>query len=185
VLILVTLGHPLLFAFLPLHAVKAGGGEAMGWFFAGYSAWVIGCRLAFRRLADRLGRRRVVGLAIASTAVGYVALAPPPTAATLLLGALFLGGGAALLYPTLVALLVDRTPEAERGLALGTLSAAWDVGVAAGALLVGYTVERTSYGVGFLLGAVTTALGLGAFALLERRRAARRDLPRQVAGVSF
>jgi MFS family permease len=156
----------------------------MGWFFAAYSGWVIGCRLAFRRLADQLGRARVVGLAI-GTGLGYLTLAAPPTVPTLLLGALVLGAGAALLYPTLVALLVDRTPEAERGLALGTLSASWDVGVAVGALLVGFTVERTSYGGGFLLGAVTTGLGLLAFGSLERRQSARRDLPRRAAGVSF
>jgi MFS family permease len=185
VLVLVTLGHPALFAFLPLHAIAAGQGAAVGWFFALYSSWVIGCRVVFRRAGDRLGRSRVVALAIGATAGGYAVLAAPPGPATLVLGALCLGGGAALLYPTLVALLVDRTPEAERGLALGTLSASWDVGVAAGALLLGLTAERASYGGAFALASATTALGLAAFVALERRRRGPRRLPGPAAGVSF
>jgi MFS family permease len=184
-LVLVTLGHSSLYAFLPLYALASGRGDALGWFFTLYSAWVIGCRFALRGLSDRLGRTPVAATAMGCTALGYAILAIPPTALTLLAGALLLGTGAALLYPTLVALLVDRVPEAERGLALGTLSAFWDVGAAGGALLIGLTVERTSYAAGFLLGAATAVLGLGAFWAVERRHIGRRDLPRPAAGVSF
>jgi MFS family permease len=184
-LVLVTLGHSVLYAFLPLYALASGRGASVGWFFAIYSACVIACRFALRGLSDRVGRAPVAALAMGSTALGYAVLAVPPTKLTLLAGALLLGGGAALLYPTLVALLVDRVPEAERGRALGTLSASWDVGAAGGALLIGLTVERASYAAGFVLAAATAALGLGAFLAVERRRTARRDLPRPAPGVSF
>ena len=184
-LVLVTLGHSSLYAFLPLHAIAGGQGAALSWFFTVYALCVITCRFALRRMSDRAGRGPVVAAAMGSTALGYVALAVPPSGPSLLAGALLLGAGAALLYPTLVALLIDRTPEAERGLALGTLSASWDVGAASGALLVGLTVERTSYAAGFGLAAATAALGLGAFLALERRRVGRRDLPRPAPGVSF
>ena len=74
----------------------------------------------------------------------------------------------ALLYPTMVALLVDRTPEAERGLAIGTLSGSWDVGVVIGSLIIGVTVERVSYAAGFLVAGAASIAGLAAFVVTRR-----------------
>ena len=93
----------------------------------------------------------------------------PPSALSLAVAALLLGSGGALLYPTLLALLVDRTPEAERGLAIGTLSGSWDVGVVLGSLIVGVTVERVSYAAGFAVAGAFAILGLATFLVTERR----------------
>jgi MFS family permease len=76
----------------------------------------------------------------------------------------------------MVALLVDRTPEAERGLAIGTLSGSWDVGVVIGSLIIGVTVERVSYAAGFLVAGGAAIAGLAAFVVTERRRVPRRTL---------
>jgi MFS family permease len=72
-----------------------------------------------------------------------------------------------MLYPTLVALVVDRTPAVERGRAIGTLSGAWDVGVAVGAPTIALLVQSHGYGAGFLASAVTMALGLATFLATE------------------
>jgi MFS family permease len=125
----------------------------------------------------------VIVPAVALIALSYVLLALPPTVSTLALGAVLLGGGVALFYPTLVALLVDRTPEAERGSAIGTLSGSFDLGGMVGSLLVGLTVDRASFAAGFHVAAAGAALGLALFVLLERRAAARSVLPRPAAGV--
>ena len=77
-----------------------------------------------------------------------------------------------MLYPTLVALVVDRTPAVERGRAIGTLSGAWDVGVAIGSPLIAWLVQTQGYAAGFLASAATTAAGLVTLLLTERRRAA-------------
>ena len=87
-----------------------------------------------------------------------------------------------MLYPTLVAFIVDRTAEAERGLAIGTLSASFDVGVVLGSLLIGYTVERTSYAGGFALAGALAFLGLATFLMTERLRP--RIVRQPSAGVS-
>ena len=113
--------------------------------------------------------------------LAYVVLALPPSALSLAVAALLLGSGSALLYPTMVALLVDRTPEAERGLAIGTLSGSWDVGVVIGSLIIGVTVERVSYAAGFLVAGGASIAGLAAFVVTERRRVVRDRSP----GVSF
>ena len=90
---------------------------------------------------------------------------------------------ARLVTPTLVALLVDRTPEAERGSAIGTLSGSFDPGSVVGSLLVGFTGERASFAAGFQVAAAGALLGLALFVLTERRAPGRPVLPRPTAGV--
>jgi MFS family permease len=127
-------------------------------------------------VSDRIGRIQVILPAMGLTAAGFFVLALPPTPASLLLAALLHGCGGAVLYPTLAALVVDRAPERERGLAVGTLSGAWDLGVVAGSALVGLVVERASYGAGFALGGAAAALGVWWLVAAERRYA-RRPAP--------
>ena len=105
-------------------------------------------------------------------AVGYAILVLPPTAPGLTIAAVALASGGAVLYPTLVALVVDRAHRDERGLALGTLSGSWDLGVVIGSALVGVIADRIGYGAGFAVGALGTLLGVIALALIENRHVA-------------
>jgi predicted MFS family arabinose efflux permease len=76
-----------------------------------------------------------------------------------------------MLYPTLVALVVDRTPTVERGRAIGTLSGAWDVGLAIGSPLIAVLVQTRGFSAGFLASALAVVLGLLVFLATERHRA--------------
>jgi MFS family permease len=167
-LVLTTIGYSSIYAFLPLYAVQRGRGHLVVWFFTTYSVWLVVCRALLGKLSDTLGRQRVVLPAMALTALGYAILALPPTAVSLLAAALVLGSASAVLYPTLAALVLDRAPDTERGLALGTLSAAWDLGVVVGSALIGVVADRASFAAGFAVGGVAAALGTLAFYLVER-----------------
>jgi MFS family permease len=170
-LVLTTIGHTSIYAFLPLYALSRGQDESIvWWFFTVYSVWLIVCRAVLGRFADRYGRARVALPSMLTLAVGYFALALPPTAATLIGAALSMGTANAVLYPTLAALVLDRAPAAERGLALGTLSASWDLGVVVGSALVGFVADHVSFGAGFGVGGVATLLGAATFVVMERRR---------------
>ena len=168
-LIVITTGHSTVYAFLPLHAEAAGRGSA-AWFFPLMSGFTILCRLVLRRASDRVGRAPVLMPAIALLALGNVVLAAPPTTSSLVIAAALLGCGNSMLYPTLVALVVDRTPLVERGRAIGTLSGAWDVGVAIGAPTIALLVQTHGYSAGFLASALANALGLATFLATERHR---------------
>jgi MFS family permease len=170
VMIIATCGHSAIYGFVPLYALERGQGAALGWFFGVYAGWLIVCRALLRGLSDRVGRAPVVVPAMALLVAGYACLALPPGPPSLVAAALCLGSGGSLFYPTMVALVVDRTPPAERGLAIGTLSGAWDVGIVVGSAVVGFAVERAGFGAGFLVGAVCAAAGLALFLLGERRR---------------
>jgi MFS family permease len=182
-LILNNIGHSSIYAFLPLYAMAHGLGGNIGWFYALFSAWIIVCRVLLRRASDRVGRARVIVPAMALIAASFFVLAIPPTVPSLAAAALLLGSGVSVLYPTLLALLVDRTPEAERGLAIGTLSASFDVGIVVGSLAIGFIVEQTSYGVGFVVAALGAILGLATFVMTEARHGRRRVVPWPPAGV--
>ena len=176
-LIVITTGHATVYAFLPMHAGAAGLGNAP-WFFPLMSGFTIVCRLFLRRASDRLGRPTVLVPAIGLLALGNAVLALPPSALSLVGGAALLGCGNSMLYPTLVALVVDRTPVVERGRAIGTLSGAWDVGVAIGAPAIALLVESRGYSAGFLASAIMGALGLATFLATEHHR---RRVPHAVA----
>lgn len=182
-LILTIMGHSSVYGFLPLYAIANGAGRHVGWFFTLFSVWIILCRLVLRRISDRLGRTRVLIPAMGATAAAYLVLTQPPTAASLAVAAVLLATGGSVLYPTLLALVVDRAPAGERGLAVGTLSGAFDLGVVVGSLLLGLVVERISYGAGFAMAATTTVLGLLTFVAMERRRVRPAVLPRPFTGV--
>jgi MFS family permease len=177
-LIVITTGHSTVYAFLPLHAAAAGLGSA-AWFFPLMSGCTIACRFLLRRASDRFGRPRVLAPALVLIALGNAILALPPTIASLVAGAALLGTGNSMLYPTLVALVVDRTPPAERGLAIGTLSGAWDVGVFIGSPLIALLVETRGFPAGFLASALAIVLGLATFLATERygHRAPLHALP--------
>ena len=173
----VNIGYSSIYAFLPLYALASGPGDSLGWFYVLFSVCIIAGRLTLRGLSDRVGRARVILPAVALTTLSYLVLSLPPRVPTLAAAAIMLGAGVALFYPTLLALLVDRTPEAERGSAMGTLSGSFDLGSVAGSLLVGLTVDRVSFAAGFLLAAAGALAGLVQFVLAERRAVLRGSTP--------
>ncbi len=176
-LVLSTIGHSAVWAFLPLYAVSRGQGAALAWFFGVYPVWMIACRVVLRGVSDRAGHMPVSLVAMSLVTLGYLSLVVPPTAMSLALSAVVLASGSAVLYPTLAALVVERAPERERGLALGTLSGSWDLGVVVGATLIGAVADRYSYAAGFGVGALFGALGVCALALTVARRPIAAPLP--------
>lgn len=169
-LVLATLGHSSVFAFLPLYAVSLGRGATLAWFFGVYPLWMIGCRALLRGVADRISRGRVALAAMALQGIAYLVLALPPSPTSFAVAAVALGTGGAVLYPTLAALVVDRAEPAERGLALGTLSGSWDLGVVVGSALIGVVADRFSYGMAFVVGALGCGMGALTMALIENSR---------------
>ena len=168
-LVLTTVGYSAIYAFVPLYAIGRGQGAVVVWFFTVYSVWLIACRALFGGLSDRVGRTRVAVPAMALTAAAYLVLAIPPSPVSLIAAAVLMGSGNSVLYPTLIAVVLDRTPDTERGVALGSASAAWDLGVVVGSALVGFVADRVSFGAGFAVAGVAAMLGVLAFVVGERR----------------
>lgn len=170
VLAVAAMGQSALYAFLPLHATAHGQERHLAWFFAVYSGGMIVFRIVVSTRADRWGRSQILMPALGLLALGFGVLIPPPVPLRLAAAAVLLAAGSSALYPMLVALVVDRVPAHERGVAMGTVSGAWDLGVFAGSLSIAAIVEHASLGAGFAAATALTVMALGGLVLVERRR---------------
>ncbi len=120
--------------------------------------WVAG------RLGDRGGVVPLLASGLVACVAGIAALALTGSPVAVVGGALTFGIGFGLLQNTTLALMYDRAPD--RALTVSAIwNAAYDLGMAGGALLAGFLV--TAYGYEWLF--ILTAAGmLPAFALLRR-----------------
>lgn len=134
-----------------------------------FGAGMIAGRLGLGRLPDTVGARRCAIVACLGQAVGLLLVAVAGSLAIALVGAAVSGVSAALIFPSLALLVVDdRTPMAARGAALAAFTASFDLGFAAGGVLLGFTADVAGYGTAFVLAA---AACVGASAVAARAAA--------------
>ncbi len=164
-------GVAALFAFMKTYVAAAAVG-GVGSFFAAYAATAIALRIFAGRLPDRIGRRRVVGLAMGTYAAGFVALAAAPGAGGVLVAGLLCGAGHGYAFPVLFSLVVERAAPQERGAAAAFFTMLDWLALLAAAPLVGALIERAGYGASFIALAALLVLGIAAFYSLDREAAA-------------
>ena len=169
-LVLATLGQSSIYGFVPLYALGRGQGAALAAFFTVYPVCLTVGRALLRGLPDRIGHGRAALAAMALSAVAFACLALPPSMVTLCAAGALLGAGGAVMYPALVALVVARADESDRGLAVGTLSGSWDLGIVVGSAVVGVVADHVGFAAAFGIGAVGCALGCIALTACGVRR---------------
>lgn len=138
----------------------------VSWVVLAYVLALTGLLLAFGRLADRAGRRRVYATGIVVFVAGSILCAASPAVGWLIAARTFQGIGAAMMSANSSALLVAAFPDEERGRALGAFGAAVGVGLAFGPALGGWIVSALSWHWIFLVNVPIGALAL--FLLLRR-----------------
>jgi MFS family permease len=174
-LALAAVGYSALSGFVVLHlaARGVGGGPlALSLFGAAY----IVVRLVAGRLPDRAGAGRVAVACGLTEAVGLLLLAVAGSAWMAGLGAVVMGAGFTLLYPSLALLVINRSAESERGAALGAYTSFWDLGLGAAGLVTG-AIASVSLPDVFVVGAVAAVAAAGTGHLAGRRRGGQRQAP--------
>ena len=156
----------------PLLFASAGLGLAeIAWLAALYPAvWGTG-QLVTGALSDRLGRKWLIAGGMAVQALGITLTAAASGVPGFASGAVLLGVGTAMVYPTLLAAIGDVAHPTWRASAVGVYRFWRDLGYAVGALLAGATADlmglRPAIGV---VAAITFASGaLVAIRLRETR----------------
>ena len=152
-LALAAVGYNALAAFVVLHLDHrglGGGSLALGLFGTAY----ILVRLVFGRLPDRVGPALIATACGLSEAVGLILIAIGPALWLVAVGALIMGAGFTLLYPSLALLVIDRSDEAERGAALGAYTSFWDLGLGVAGLVTGAVATGFGYEAVFLIAAL-------------------------------
>jgi predicted MFS family arabinose efflux permease len=95
-------------------------------------------------------------------------------------GAIVMGAGFSVLYPSLALLVVNRVSAAERGAALGAFTAFFDTGVGLGAPLAGAIAASAGYAAAFWVAAAGAALG-GLFTVATAAHARARAREEAIA----
>jgi MFS transporter, DHA1 family, tetracycline resistance protein len=178
------LGFGIVLPLLPYYARQYGASGIMVGFVVGaYSLMQFFFSPVWGRLSDRIGRRPVLLISLAGSAVGYTVFAFADSLALLFL-ARILSGIAAANIGTAQAYIADITPPEERARGMGMIGAAFGLGFIfgppVGGLLSSWGTAHGFHG-NFLPGVAAallslTALTLGFFALKESK--SERSVPR-------
>jgi predicted MFS family arabinose efflux permease len=154
-------------AFATLHAEGVGLAATSLPLFA-YGVVVVLGRITFAKVVDRLPPLLLAGAALATIAGGLGVVAAWAAPAGLLAGAALLAVGVTFATPAFFAAVFATAAPHERGVAAGTMSAALDVGLGGGPILLGVVAGAAGTGPAFGVAAVVAVLGCGWTLLLAR-----------------
>lgn len=165
-LALATFGYAAVAGFVVLHLDARGIGHGAEVFTA-FAASVVATRLLAGNLPDRFGAARCAATAATIEAAGLVAVGVATSPAIVLVGAVAMGAAFSTIFPSLALLVVNRVDEDRRGVAMGTFTACFDIGVGLGAPIAGAAAALGGYALsfyvaaGFALVAMAVAVRLG------------------------
>jgi MFS family permease len=154
-------------AFVALYALELGF-ERTGIVFATLAVIVLGVRSVGSRLPDVLGPRRAGAVALLGVAAGMLLIAADDSATALLAGTVVFSFGQALAFPAMMTYAVAHAGPAERGAAVGTVSAFVDLAIVSGAVTLGALVQPLGYRGAFAVAAAVAASGLLLLSRLRR-----------------
>lgn len=158
------LGSAGFLGFVVLHARDIGMAGAGGALFT-FGTVVVGCRLLFATLADRVPAARLSGVALTAGAAGLATVATWQAPGGVFLGAALLGVSSAFLTPAFYRVLMTVVPASQRGSGAAAFGIMVDLGLGGGPILFGLIAGVSSITTAFAAGA---ALALVAAVLTLR-----------------
>jgi MFS family permease len=163
---------------LPFYAREFGAsGTELGLLFAAHSTAQFACAPLWGRLSDRVGRRRVMLVTIAGTALSLLGLGLAPSLAWVF-AARAAGGAFAANVSLASAYVADLTSEAERTRWMGLLGACFGVGFVLGPAIGGALAPYGEHVPMLAAAGLAAANGLhAALALREPPRHAQVEAP--------
>ena len=116
-------------------------------FFLCYSATGITIRITARKVPDRFGRRKVLllGTLVMSTGMLLFQIVTPENSWALVFPAIFCGGGHGLMFHTCTSLFLEPFPPESRGAGSALSLMVLDLGMIAGAPVLGELAARYDY----------------------------------------
>lgn len=149
--------------FVPVFAKRIGI-HSFELFFITYTAAIIAVRLAAGWIPDKYGKKRSSIPAFFVFAAGIVAIGLSSGPWGLILAGVFFGLGHGLFYPAIYALVIDLSPEADRGKAVSICSVAFTLGGMLGVFIYGVVAELWGFRLMFDVAGAVCAAGFILFA---------------------
>jgi MFS family permease len=134
-----------------------------------YGLVVVGCRLAFARVPDRLPSLPLAAASLLAIGAGLAVMAAWQQPAGLLLGVVVSAVGVSFATPAFFSAIFATASPSERGAASGTASAFIDLGLGAGPILMGVVADARGIPAAFGIGAGIALLGCAWVVLLQTR----------------
>jgi len=165
---LATLGYAALAAFVVLHLDERGIGHGAE-VFTVFAFTIVATRVVAGGLPDRYGAARCAAGAAAFEAAGLIAIGLAQSPAVAFAGAVAMGAAFSTIFPSLALLVMNRVPDDRRGVAMGTFTACFDIGVGLGAPIAGAAAAIGGYEVSFFVAAVGALAAMTLAIVLGRR----------------
>jgi MFS family permease len=166
---MISLTYGSIVSFLSLFAQKQGIANP-GIFFTVFAVTLILVRALAGKLSDIKGRKFVIIPGMVLIAAGLGVLSTASTLNSFLVAAFLYGIGFGLVHPSLMALLVDMVGDEGRGAAMGTFTAAFDLGIGAGSILLGLVLQYFDFQVMYSLSGLIALSGAVLLILFNGRR---------------
>jgi MFS family permease len=147
--------------------------------FSVFAATVVATRLLAGGLPDRIGAARcAVGAALVES-VGLVLVGAADSLGVVIAGAMAMGAAFSLLFPSLSLVAINRVGPEHRGRAMGTFTAAFDLGMLVGSPIVGAAAAIAGYSAAFYV-AAGAAIACAAFSAAMSRETECETVPQIV-----
>jgi MFS family permease len=145
---MMTLAHGGILSSLTLFG-KETGISNVGWFFLASALSMMVSRPTAGKIADKIGQNYVLAPGALALGLGLLILSYSSNVFVLMIAAIFYGTGYGGIQPTLQAWVITRVSPDRRGAATATYFSAFDLGIGAGALWVGFIAKWLSYAIIF------------------------------------
>lgn len=161
------LGFGMVIPVMSLYAEHLGASpDRTGWLMTGYSAMQFVFMPIWGRLSDRYGRRPLLLLSVAMTALGFLGYALAPSFEWLLASRLFAGAATANIAIA-QAYIADVTTPEERAKGMGLIGAAFGLGFVLGPAIGGFLSHEVSLGApGYAAAGLAAVNGVAAWFVL-------------------
>ncbi|RXZ50535.1 MFS transporter [Agromyces fucosus] len=170
---LVPIGGFLTFAALQAEAVGSVAASAP---LLVYGGVVVVCRIVFARLPDRVPPLALGAAALVTIGIGLALIAAWASPIGLVLGTGVAAIGVAFSTPAFFGAIFATASPSQRGVASGTASAAIDLGLGLGPIVLGLVAHAAGIPWAFVVGAAVAAMGaLWTLVLLRRTGASARS----------
>jgi MFS family permease len=169
-------GFGVFLTFLPLYATQFGYDPAqVGLVFAAQAVTNVLGRVPIGKLADSCDRRLLVTVGLVCLALSLILLGQVVLLSHLIGCAVIMGVGMALTFTAIGALIAERIPATQRGLAMGMYSSCIYLGMMCGATVMGIALKQIGFPLGFAAAGGSALLALLFFLSMLRNERFESD----------
>lgn len=170
IMALASFAYASVISFVSVYGDSLGLSTTVSYFFLVYSIAMLVSRPYFGKKFDARGPAHAIIPGLLFFTVGLVLLSFTGSAWMLLLSAVFTGLGYGTVTPSLQTIAIQTVSRGRSGHATATFFIFLDLGIAAGALLLGFVVESFGFQVLYQLSAVLAIIVLGLFLVMQKKQ---------------